>query len=163
MQDGALERAKAFTASGSCWEVQELPQDAPVLLLLPGLTGISPVTQVSSLRRFDRLLLETNLSTPFSPDRRLRVIFNSACYGPVLAIDRAGGSHDVYVQHMVLQARRRGIRAIVFNGRGAQQLFPCATTNLGPGPCEVAETKVGHNILCIPSSSHSVFEACHCS
>lgn len=49
---------------------QELPQDAPVLLLLPGLTG---------------------------------------------------GSHDTYVQHMVRQARVRGIRAVVFNGRGTSE------------------------------------------
>ncbi|KAK9862037.1 hypothetical protein WJX84_009827 [Apatococcus fuscideae] len=46
---------------------QELPHDAPVAILLPGLTG---------------------------------------------------GSGDSYVQHMVVAARKNGVRAIVFNGRG---------------------------------------------
>ena len=29
-----------------------------------------------------------------------------------------GGSHDSYIQHMVLNARRAGFRAVVFNSRG---------------------------------------------
>lgn len=45
----------------------ELPEDAPVVLVLPGLTG---------------------------------------------------GSHDTYVQHMVINARKAGFRAVVFNSRG---------------------------------------------
>ena len=36
----------------------------------------------------------------------------------------AGGSHDVYVQHMVRQARQRGMRAVVFNGRGGPPATP---------------------------------------
>ncbi|KAK9851534.1 hypothetical protein WJX84_003856 [Apatococcus fuscideae] len=64
MPDGGkvtLDAEKANSAQGL------LPHEAPVVILLPGLTG---------------------------------------------------GSQDSYVQHMVVAARREGVRAIVFNGRG---------------------------------------------
>lgn len=46
-----------------------------------------------------------------------------------------GGSHDVYVQHMVKQARQRGLRAVVFNGRGESKspvVAPAVVRQTGP-------------------------------
>ena len=96
-----------------CDMVQELPGDAPVLLLLPGLTGAHivkmrpAVAEIDCCSRDESGLNLASLAPSGAPERQ---------QGEVHAA--AGGSHDVYVQHMVKQARQRGLRAVVFNGRG---------------------------------------------
>ena len=75
------------------WRLQDLPDTAPVLILLPGLTGKQE--DISTLLVF---ALATSLST-----------FPSS--GMCVA---SGGSDDTYVQHAVAQARDAGIRLVLF-------------------------------------------------
>jgi hypothetical protein len=86
---------------GVC-HAQELPADAPVVLLLPGLTGALSwmINSVQSSEHY----------------QRRHALFGLRKTGD--SCPSVGGSHDVYVQHMVKQARQRGLRAVVFNGRG---------------------------------------------
>ena len=101
---------QAWLTSPPC--AQDLPADAPVVILLPGLTGGSHDTCALSPKACAACLAPPFTAGPSS----------SACqsWRPYRSMRRLEAlAHSTrYVKHMVHDARQHGLRAVVFNSRG---------------------------------------------